>query len=84
MDIAEMELAIAPQDGRVTTVPREHVLLTAADTDSATTELATASMVGEVLIALNESFALTIALVMVAARTSHVLVMRVGWEMIVH
>jgi hypothetical protein len=84
MDTAEMELATAHQDGRVTTAQSEHVLLIVLVMVCVTTEHATALMDGEELIAHNVLFVQMIARDMVAARTSHVHVMKVGWEMIAH
>lgn len=81
MAIAEMERAIALPDGRETTVPSELALLIAQAMVYVATVLATASMDGVGLIALNVSSAPMTALAMVAARISHAPVTRAGWGM---
>lgn len=82
-DIAAMELAIVLLVGRVTTAASALVLLTALDTVCAVMELVTALMDGGVLIALSALSVQMIVQVMVVARISPVLVMRVGWARIV-
>lgn len=83
MGTAVTELATALPVGRVMTVLSVHASPTAPDTVCATTVPATALRDGEEPTALSVSSAPTTVPVTVAVRTSHVLVMMVGWVMTV-
>lgn len=83
MVTAVMVLAIAHQVGRVMIAARGHVSPIVPVMDCATMELVVALMDGAAPIVLKELSVLTTVLATAVARTFHVLVMMVGWEMIV-